>query len=66
MWMAADFECMNILVDDSPQKTLFINKPVAVGYNIVKNSFYDSLKLENMDKQYFGEDCVECFVNEML
>ena len=30
-------------------KTLFINKPVAVGYNIVKNSFYDSLKLENMD-----------------
>ena len=39
---------------------LFVNKPVAIGYNIVKNSDYDNLILEKDGYiKYFGEDCVE-------
>ena len=79
MWIAADFECMNILInnnnkdddnnDDNVNVTdkLFINKPVAIGYNIVKHSDYDNLNLEKDGYiKYFGEDCVEWFINEML
>ena len=40
MWSAADFECMNIPIidndDDNVTDKLFENKPVAIGYNIVK------------------------------
>ena len=87
MWTAADFECMNLPINDNNNDDdnnddnvnvidhnnngvtdkLFINKPVAIGYNIVKNPDYDNL---NLDKdvyiKYFGEDCVEWFINEML
>ena len=71
MWIAADFECMNILIndDDNDHVTdkLFVSKPVATGYNIVKNPYYENLNLEkDAYIKYFGEDCVEWFVNEML
>ena len=77
MWIAADFECMNIPIndnnndddnnDDDVTDKLFINKPLAIGYNIVKSSDYDNLILEKDGYiKYFGEDCVEWFVNEML
>ena len=79
MWIAADFEYMNIPINDNGNNNdndndnngvtdkLFINKPLAIGYNIVKNSDYDNLNLE-IDGyiKYFGEDFVEWFVNEML
>ena len=71
MWIAADFECMNISINnnnnDYVTDKLFINKPVAIGYKMVKHPEYDNLNLEkdgyNKD---FGEDCVEWFINEML
>ena len=77
MWLAADFECMNIPINDNNNNNdhdnnsvtdkLFINKPVAIGYNIVKNPNYDNLNLEKDGYiKYFGEDCVEWFINEML
>ena len=70
MWIAADFECMNFPINDNDNNIvtdkLFVNKPVAIGYNIVKNPDYDNLKLEKDGYiKYFGEDCVEWFVNEM-
>ena len=38
IWITADFDCSNKPVNDPQRKTLFINKPVEVGYNIVKKS----------------------------
>ena len=53
--------------NDHVRDRLFINKPVATGYNIVKNPDYANLKLEKDGYiKYFGEDCVEWFINEML
>ena len=50
MWIAADFECMNIpIIDNDNDKVtdkLFVSKPVAIGYNIVKNPDSDNLNLE--------------------
>ena len=71
MWIAADFECMNFPTNDNINNgdtdKLFINKPVAIGYNIVKLSGYDNLNLEKDGYiKYFGEDCVQWFVNEMM
>ena len=89
MWIAADFECMNIPINNKNNKNvddnnndnvnvknhdnngvtdkLFVNKPVAIGYNIVKNPDYDNLTLEKDGYiKYFGEDCAEWFINEML
>ena len=79
MWMAADFECMNLPINDNNNVNvidhnnngvtdkLFINKPVAIGYNIVKNPDFDNLNLEKDGYiKYFGEDCNEWFINEML
>ena len=81
MWIAADFESMNIPINDNNNDNnnnndnvnngvtdkLFINEPVAIGYNIVKKSDYDNLNLEKDGCiKYFGEDCVEWFINEML
>ena len=81
MWIAADFECMNIPINDnnnvnvndndhdnnSVTDKLFINKPVAIGYNTVKNPDYNNLNLEKDGYiKYFGEDCVEWFINKML
>ena len=89
MWIAADFECMSIPINNNNNNNddynnndnanvndhdkngvtdkLFVNKPVAIGYNILKNSDYDNLNLEKDGYiKYFGEDCVERFINEML
>ena len=71
MWMAAEFECLNIPfnVNDNNNVTdkLFVNKPVAINYNIVKNPDYENLKLEKDGYiKNFGEDCVEWFIKEML
>ena len=71
MWIAADFECMNIPIidndDDNVTDKLLVNKPVAIGYNIVKNPDYENLNLEKDGYiKIFGEDCVGWFVNEML
>ena len=89
MWIAADFECMNLPINDNNNNNdednnddnvnvndhdnngvtdkLFINKPVAIGYNIVKSPDYDILFLEKDGYiKYFGEDCFEWFINEML
>ena len=76
MWMAADFECMNVPINDKNNNNngdnngvtdkLFINEPVAIGNNIDKNPDYDNLKLEKDGYiKFFCEDCVEWFVNEM-
>ena len=45
VWIAAALESRNVPVDDPQGITLFVNKPVAVGY---KKSLYDNLKLENV------------------
>ena len=89
MWIAADFECMNMPINDNNNNNvddnnndnvninnhdnngvtakLFANKPVAIGYNIVKNPDDENLKLEKDGYiKYFGEDCVEWFIKEML
>ena len=71
MWIAADFECMNIPVidndNDNVTDKLFVNKPVAIGYNIFKRPEYENLNLEKDGYiKYFGEDCVEWFINEKL
>ena len=83
MWIAADFECMNIPINNNNNNDdnvsvidhdnngvtdkLFVNKPVAIGFNIVKNPDYNNLNLEKDGYfKYFGEDCVEWFINEML
>ena len=69
-WIAADFECMNLPINNNDNERvtdmLFINKPVAKGYNKVKNPDYDNLILEKDGYiKYFVEHCVEWFINEM-
>ena len=75
-WMAADFEGMNVPFNDNDNDNnhvtdkLFVNKPVAIGYIIVKNTDYENLNLEKVGYigyiKYVGEDCVEWFIYEML
>ena len=51
MWIACDFECKNVPPesrlenDDSFMKKSFVNKPIAKGYNIAKNTFHENLIL---------------------
>ena len=61
----ADFECINQPTDDheAAPKVLFKQIPIAVGFYLISpfgepsgNEYYS----------YFGVDCVEWFVNEML
>ena len=53
--------------NDNVTDKLFVSKPVAIGFNIVKNPDYENLNLEKDGYiTYFGEDCVEWFINEML
>ena len=104
LWKAANFQCMNVLINDidndndnvnqndidndnnnndknndndnvnvndndndKVRDELFVNKPVAIGYIIVKNSEYHNLNLEEGGYiKHFGENCVEWFINEML
>ena len=73
MWVAADFECMNVPINDNDNDNdhvtdrLFINKPVVKGCNIVQNPDFENLNLEKDGYfKYSGEDCVEWFMNEIL
>ena len=73
MWMAADFDCMKVIINDNDNDNDYVtdklvaNKPVAKAYNIVKNHDYENLNLEKDGYvKYFGEDCVAWFINEML
>ena len=71
MWIAAYFECMNLPINnndnDNVTDKMFINTPIAIGYNIVKNPDYDNLNLEKDGYiEYFGEECFQWFINEML
>ena len=71
MWLAADFECMNFPINDNDidnvTDKLFVSKPVSIGYITVKNLYYENLDLEKDGYiKYFGEDCAERFINEML
>ena len=70
MWMVADFECMNVPVDENrvdssadsmtqagfSNKKLFINKPVARGFNIVKKEYHDNLNFEKNGYNKYFED----------
>ena len=72
MWKATDFDCTPKPVATKSEnytfmEKLFVNKPVAIDYNIMKNSFYKNLSLGKQGySRYFGEDCVEWFISEML
>ena len=71
IWIAADFECMNVPINDNDNDhvtdKLFRNKLVAIGYNLLKNPENENLNLEKDGYiNDFGEDCVEWFINEML
>ena len=71
MSIAADFKCLNVPLecakDNESMEKLSVNKPVAIGYIIVKNPDFDNLNLaEDIYNKHFGEDCVEKFINEML
>ena len=66
-WITADFACWNISKNGPQRKTLFKNKPKGVAYNKLKKLNYEHLKLEKHGhSKFFGEDCVEWFVKEML
>ena len=46
---------------------MFVNKPVAIGYNVDKNLDYENLSLENDGYiKYFGGECVEWSISEMF
>ena len=52
---------------DDSMKKLFTNELLALGYNSVKNPYYEKLKNEIDDRnEKFREDCVEWFLNQML
>ena len=60
---------MKIPINDNDNVTdkLCVNKPVAIGYTIVKIPDYENLNLEKDGfTQNFGENCVDWFINEML
>ena len=61
MWILADFECMNVPVESNNNNfnvELFVNKPVAMSYNLVKNPVYGNLNMEKDGYiKCFGEDC---------
>ena len=83
MWMVADFKCMNVLINDNDNDNdndddnnkdndhvtdeLFVNRPVAIGYNVVQIPEHENLNLEKDGYiNIFGQDCVEWFINQMM
>ena len=73
IWIAADFECMNVPSESTSENgfhianKLFANEAVAIGYNILKNPDYDKLKLEKGDyDKVLAENCVVWFIKDML
>ena len=52
MWITSDFGRMKVPVEsnnDTFMEKLTVNKPVAIGYNTVRNSYFDNLILEKDD-----------------
>ena len=45
IWIEANFECMNMSLDDPHQKTLHIKKPTGIGNNIINYPYYENKKL---------------------
>ena len=61
------FECTVESNNNNFIERLFLNKSVAIGYNIVENPGYENLNLKKDGYiKFFGEDCVEWFINELL
>ena len=65
IWIDTDFEYMNLPLNDGSeshirsakdphQKILFVNKPIAVRYNILKNPYYEKI----------GKTCMQYFFGE--
>ena len=82
MWITANFECIDVPLESANENDsmengnkdrcrsankMFVNKPVAVGYNSLKSSDHGNLNLgkEGYNK-YFVEDCIEWFINDMM
>ena len=42
----ADFDSMNIPKDDPQRQTMYINKPIGLDYNTVKNPCYEKQKFD--------------------
>ena len=68
MWIAVHFQCMKAPLESTSEidvhnaNKLFGNKPVTIGYKIVKNPDYHNLSLGKEGyNNFFGEDCVEGF-----
>ena len=69
MWIAADSECKNVPMQtvDSVNEMFLGKKPIAKCYTILKNPDFDILNLEKDGyNKFFGENCLEWFINEML
>ena len=67
--IAADSDCMNIPLNDSKDKKKFVNKPTAVTSHKMKTPYHGDCKSYPETKgchKHFGEDLIECFVNEIL
>ena len=57
----------NVNDNDHILDKLFVNKPSAIGYNVVKKTDYENLNWQKDGYiKYFGEDCVKWSINEML
>ena len=82
IWMAAAFESMKVLINDNNNDhdndnvnvndndhvtdKWFVNKPVAIGYNVVKIPDYENLNLEkNGYMKHFVGNFVEWFINDV-
>ena len=50
MWIAADFDCLNVPMRtvESMNRKLFVHKPIAIGYNIVKSPDYDIINSKSI------------------
>ena len=55
------------IAKDPEGKTLYPNKPIVLSYNIVKNPYFQNLKMEKDGyNENFGKNCFELFLIEML
>ena len=45
IWLDADFDCLNVPIDDPEQKTLFVSKLTGVNYYTVEQSILRKLKI---------------------
>ena len=57
-----DNDNVNVNDNDLVTDKLFVSKPVAIGYKIVKIPDFENLTLEKDSYiKYFGKDCIEWF-----